>query len=129
MYLNWIDGNLILSEEVTFKQDANEEESEEVTFKQDANEEESVPNILGKNITSKGHSEYKDPEVGNCLVVFEEQPIWLELCGRERDRICLWRGSQGSDHLVPLPLTLKEWIPSNIWSTDYDALQEKGSMI
>ena len=63
MYLNWIDGNLILSEEVTFKQDANEEESEEVTFKQDANEEESVPNILGKNITSKGHSEYKDPEV------------------------------------------------------------------
>ena len=40
----------------------------------DTNEEESVVNTLRKNIASTGNSKYKDPEVGSCLVVSEEQP-------------------------------------------------------
>ena len=31
-------------------------------------------NTLRKNIASTGNSKYKDPEVGSCLVVSEEQP-------------------------------------------------------
>lgn len=30
--------------------------------------------IFGKNVTDRGNSKYKDPEVGRCLVVSEEQP-------------------------------------------------------
>ena len=55
----------------------------------DTNEEESVVSTLRKNITSTGNSKYKDPEVGSCLVVSEEQPgssKWLARRGREGNR-------------------------------------------